>query len=63
PHEKLPEEFRFSLDDNRLGSMVQEISFDGKDCVTNWREVHPIPEDSDFFENVWRSYRETGNIF
>ena len=28
-----------------------------------WREVHPIPEDSDFFENVWRSYRETGNIF
>lgn len=63
PHEKLPEEFRFSLDDNRLGSMVQEIRFNGKDCEAHWREVHPIPEDNDFFENVWRSYRETGNIF
>ena len=28
----------------------------------HWRKVRPIPEDDDFFENVWRAYRETGNI-
>jgi len=63
PHEKLPDEFRFCLDDNHLGTLVQEMSFDGKDCVAAWREVHPIPEDSGFFENVWRTYRENGNVY
>ena len=27
-----------------------------------WRTVRPIPQTDDFFENVWRSYRETGNV-
>jgi len=27
-----------------------------------WRDVRPIPEDDDFFENVWRNYREHGNV-
>lgn len=61
--EKLPEEFRFSLDDCRLGSMVQEMGFDGKNCVAYWREVHPIPEEDGFFEDVWHSFRENGNVY
>ena len=27
------------------------------------RPVRPIPEDSDFFENVWRNYRKNQNIY
>ena len=27
-----------------------------------WRDVRPIPQDDDFFENVWREFREHGNI-
>ena len=33
------------------------------ECSFAWRPVRPIPEDDDFFENVWRSYRETKNIY
>ncbi|MGC0249946.1 FAD-binding protein [Pseudactinotalea sp. Z1748] len=28
-----------------------------------WRPVRPIPADDDFFENVWREFREHGNIY
>lgn len=27
-----------------------------------WRDVRPIPQDDDFFENVWRDFREHGNV-
>ncbi|GAB2992942.1 MAG TPA: FAD-binding protein [Actinotalea caeni] len=27
-----------------------------------WRPVRPIPADDDFFENVWREFREHGNV-
>ena len=30
--------------------------------VFRWRRRRPIPEDDDFFENVWREFREHGNI-
>lgn len=30
--------------------------------VFRWRPVRPIPADDDFFENVWREYREHGNV-
>ena len=43
--------------------MLQEISWDGGECRTEWRTVHQIPEDDDFFENVWRTYRENGNVY
>ncbi|MDP9696632.1 UNVERIFIED_ORG: hypothetical protein J2X79_004215 [Arthrobacter globiformis] len=28
-----------------------------------WRPRRPIPEDDDFFENVWRQFRENGNVY
>ena len=30
--------------------------------VFRWRPRRPIPEDDDFFENVWREFREHGNV-
>lgn len=27
-----------------------------------WRPRRPLPEDDDFFENVWRAFREHGNV-
>ena len=36
--------------------------FEDGTCRTAWRAPRPIPEDDDFFENVWRSYRETENV-
>ena len=63
PYPELPEEFIFAVDDGSRGNMIQEISWDGGECRTEWRTVHPIPEDDDFFENVWRTYRENGNVY
>ena len=42
---------------------IQEMILEGKKAVSFWRQPRPIPEDDDFFENVWRGYRENGNIF
>lgn len=42
---------------------IREISYtDGNFSVT-CRNVRPIPENDDFFENVWRQYRENKNIY
>ncbi|MEE6286960.1 FAD-binding protein [Georgenia sp. MJ173] len=63
----LPEIFRFQLDGGALDDEVQEIAFalaaEGAGEVDpTWRPRRPIPEADDFFENVWREYREDGNI-
>lgn len=64
----LPELFRFSLESGELDGWVQEIALDRNadsslKTTASWRRVRPIPKDDDFFENVWRQYREDGNIF
>ena len=61
PYASLPDSFTFALDENEH-PLVQELWFEKGVCKTSWRAVRPIPEDDDFFENVWRSYRENGNI-
>lgn len=62
PFAQLPDTFTFTVDDGSRGDLVQEALWDGGACTFQFRKVRPIPEDDDFFENVWRSYRETGNI-
>lgn len=62
PYEALPDTFRYRLDDGTRGSLVQETCYRDGECVCSWREVRPIPENDNFFENVWRSFRETGNV-
>lgn len=61
PFGQLPDTFTFALDETE-NSLVQELWYEDGVCRTAWRAPRPIPGDDDFFENVWRSYRETGNI-
>ena len=61
PFAQLPDTFTFALDETET-PLIQELWFEDGTCRTSWRAPRPIPADDDFFENVWRSYRETGNI-
>ena len=60
--EGLDDIFRFTTDDAKADT-VQEIYFTDDRCTANWRSVRPLPQSDDFFENVWRGYRENGNIY
>ena len=62
PFTQLPDTFTFALDEAEA-PLIQELWLENNTCRTAWRAPRPIPEDDDFFENVWRSYRETGNIY
>ena len=62
PYEQLPDEFTFKVDDGTLDEVIQEVSYKEGECSVNWRERRPIPENNDFFEVVWKNYRETGNV-
>ena len=62
PFAQLPDTFTFALDETEA-PLIQELWFEDGTCRTDWRAPRPIPEDDDFFENVWRSYRETSNIY
>ena len=62
PFTQLPDTFTFALDEAEA-PLIQELWLENNTRRTAWRAPRPIPEDDDFFENVWRSYRETGNIY
>ena len=58
PTADLEESFRFSLSDSdALTQEIQEIAYRDGRCSVNWRPVHPIPSEEDWFENVWAAYR------
>ena len=61
PFGQLPDTFTFAFDETE-SPLIQELWFEDGTCRTVWRAPRPIPEDDDFFENVWRSYRETETI-
>ena len=61
PYQTLPDTLTFSLEEDGEVPMQEVILEDGI-CRTSWRMPHPIPELDDFFENVWRAFRENGNI-
>lgn len=42
---------------------VQEVCLSGDGFAVCLRDVRPLPTEDDFFENVWRGYRENRNIF
>ncbi len=59
----LPEGFRLCAEGDCIAGQVQELrKVEGAYRIT-WRPVRPIPSDDDFFETVWRQYRENGNIY
>jgi len=62
PYEFLPDTFTFLLDDSSRADEVQQVTYTDGVCKFNRRKVRPIPKDDDFFENVWRGYRENQNI-
>ncbi len=61
--EGLEELFRFVSDRGNSRQTVQEVLKCGEHFVCSYRPVRPIPSDDDFFENVWRGYRENGNVY
>lgn len=63
PFEELPAAFCYRLDDGSRQGLVQEALYQNGSCTFQWRKVRPLPEEDDFFENVWRSFRENGNVY
>jgi len=64
--EGLNEEFRFRPQSEATADQsdhIQEIRLTADGFAANWRPVRPIPSDDNFFETVWRSYRENKNIY
>lgn len=59
----LEEIFRFTEENGDTCTKVQETVLTDSGFKSYWRDVRPIPENDDFFENVWRSYRENKNIY
>ena len=62
PYPTLPDTFTFTLDSGEKDEYIQEMTYCGGECTFRWRKVRPIPADDDFFENVWRGYRENRNV-
>ena len=62
PYPSLPDTFTYTLDDGSKDTLIQEMTYSEGKCSFSWRPVRPLPADDDFFENVWRRYRENGNI-
>ena len=62
PYAFLPETFRYSLDDGSKDGLIQEMSYTEGKCTFTWRPVRPVPDEDDFFENVWREFRKDSNV-
>ena len=50
-------------DPNTDPKKVQEVQYINGAFTSSTRDVRPIPHEDDFFENVWRTFRENKNIF
>lgn len=59
----LDEIFRFRQENGETKDFIQETVLENGRFICSWRKVRSIPENDGFFENVWRSYRENGNIY
>lgn len=58
PLETLPENFRFRSDDDDKAESIQEIEYTPEGCICTWRRIRPIPQQNNWFEKVWREFRE-----
>lgn len=56
PVDGVPENLKFTLDSGALTKKVQEVGLHGENCEYTWEDVHPIPSDDNWFENVWNDY-------
>ncbi len=62
PREGMPEVFRARPDSAEHRGIILEAELRDGECVFSERPVRPIPREEDFFENVWKSYRQNKNI-
>ncbi|MBQ2704938.1 MAG: FAD-binding protein [Clostridia bacterium] len=44
-------------------SKIQEVYLTDDGFVYEMRDVRPLPDSDDFFENIWRTYRENKNVY
>lgn len=62
--ENLDGRFKYNLEDESLPSEIQECWIEKDGSVGfSWRMPLPIPQDDDFFENVWARYRQNGCVY
>ncbi len=61
--EGLEEIFRFTEEKSDTRTKIQQVYLAHGEFKAEWREVRPLPEGDDFFENIWRGYRENKNVF
>ncbi len=54
----VPGSFRFLPDNGSLYGKIQEVRYTPGRCDFTWEDVRPIPENDDWFENIWREYRD-----
>lgn len=60
PASNLPDQYRYCIDDGRLMDITCEVHLKAKPdwhCSFTWIPVHPLPQEDNWFENVWASYR------
>ena len=53
----ITESFKFSPDSGNFSKKIQEVRYSPHGCEFCWEDVRSIPETDDWFENVWRAYR------
>ena len=58
----LDELFRFRQE-TKAADRVQQVRLEDGQLQISWRPVRPLPTGDDFFENIWRQYRENQNIY
>lgn len=58
----LDEKFRFSLG-YTYPDEIQELFISGSELIVEYRKRRPIPDEDNFFENVWNQYRKNKNIY
>ncbi len=63
PDDKLPDKFNFTLDDGTWNNKVREVLYTPEECKYSVRNVRPIPCEDNFFENIWRRFREDKNVY
>jgi hypothetical protein len=56
PIDDLDEKFRFKAGNDQLNNKIQRVLYEGNSCEFNWDQVKEIPQDDNWFENVWNKY-------
>jgi succinate dehydrogenase/fumarate reductase flavoprotein subunit len=62
PYTYLEDEFRCIIH-NGSETQTQLIGIENGTIKCKWREVRSIPNEPQFFESVWASYRDNNNVY